>query len=229
MKRQSYVLAASKTWVLDAFIAARPALPGDWSIVSARSDLDAVLAARRPRYIFFPHWSERVPEALTNEFECVCFHMTDLPFGRGGSPLQNLIAGGHDETILTALRMTQEVDAGPIYAKRQLSLDGSATQILQRAGPIVCELIAWIIENEPQPEPQDGTPSTFKRRTQDQSRLPNADSARELYDHIRMLDAPGYPKAFLSHGEWRIEFDRAEEGPDDVQARARFRRNEDKQ
>ncbi len=25
------------------------------------------------------------------KFECVCFHMTDVPYGRGGSPLQNLI------------------------------------------------------------------------------------------------------------------------------------------
>ncbi len=37
-------------------------------------------------------------------------HMTDVPYGRGGSPLQNLIARGHTSTKLTAMRMTAEVD-----------------------------------------------------------------------------------------------------------------------
>ena len=42
-----------------------------------------------PDYIFFPHWSYYIPEEITNQWECVVFHMTDLPYGRGGSPLQN--------------------------------------------------------------------------------------------------------------------------------------------
>lgn len=227
MSDNSYVLGASKPWVLEAFMAVRPTLAGRWSIVSTSDDLNAVIADRRPRYIFFPHWSERVPEALTDEFECVCFHMTDLPFGRGGSPLQNLIAGGHEQTVLTALRMTQTVDAGPIYAKRPLSLDGSAAKIFKRAAPIVCELIAEITLQEPKPEPQTGMPSTFKRRTPDQSCLPIGKDERELYDHIRMLDAPGYPKAFLQHGDWRLEFDQAKQEVDEVEARVRFSRNGD--
>jgi methionyl-tRNA formyltransferase len=225
MNGKSYILAVSKPWALKAFMAVRPALPGNWSIVSTSNDLDAAIAGQRPRYIFFPHWSARVPETLTSEFECVCFHMTDLPFGRGGSPLQNLIAHGYDKTMLTALRMTQEVDAGPIYAKRPLSLDGSAAEVFERAAPIVCELIAAIVEQEPEPEPQTGAPSAFKRRTPDQSRVPTDIGPHQLYDHIRMLDAPGYPKAFLEHGDWRLEFDRAKFDTEEVEARVRFRRS----
>ena len=41
--------------------------------------------------------------------------MTDLPFGRGGSPLQNLIVRGYKETMLSAIKCVGEVDAGPIY------------------------------------------------------------------------------------------------------------------
>ena len=44
--------------------------------------------------------------------------MTDLPYGRGGSPLQNLIINGHKETMMSALRCVQELDAGPIYLKK---------------------------------------------------------------------------------------------------------------
>ena len=30
-------------------------------------------------------------------------------------------------------------------------------------------------------------------------------SINKLHDFVRMLDAPGYPKAFLSYGDFRIE------------------------
>ena len=42
-------------------------------------------------YIFFIHWSWLIPKEIYENYECIVFHMTDLPFGRGGSPLQNLI------------------------------------------------------------------------------------------------------------------------------------------
>ena len=58
--------------------------------------------------------------------------MTDLPYGRGGSPLQNLIIRGHRDTQLTALKCEENVDEGPVYAKTPLSLSGSAEEILAR-------------------------------------------------------------------------------------------------
>ena len=46
----------------------------------------------KSRYVFLPHWSYLVPENVYENYECIIFHMTDVPFGRGGSPLQNLIS-----------------------------------------------------------------------------------------------------------------------------------------
>ena len=31
-------------------------------------------------------------QEIHENYKCIIFHMTDLPFGRGGSPLQNLIS-----------------------------------------------------------------------------------------------------------------------------------------
>jgi methionyl-tRNA formyltransferase len=69
----------------------------------------------KPTYVFFPHWSYIIPEEMYTNFECVMFHMTDLPFGKGGSPLQNLIARGIYETHITAFRCEKGLDTGPIY------------------------------------------------------------------------------------------------------------------
>lgn len=70
--------------------------------------------------------------------------MTDVPYGRGGSPLQNLILAGHADTQLTALKMVEEMDAGPVYAKRPLSLEGKAQDIYEKAGELSFSLNVWI-------------------------------------------------------------------------------------
>jgi methionyl-tRNA formyltransferase len=58
-------------------------------VINEKSQLTvSALNEFKPDYIFFPHWSYLIPEDIYNRFECVIFHMTDLPFGRGGSPIQ---------------------------------------------------------------------------------------------------------------------------------------------
>ena len=57
-----------------------------------------------PEWIFVPHWSHLIPESIWGQWPTVIFHMTDLPYGRGGSPLQNLIQRGHRSTMLTAAK-----------------------------------------------------------------------------------------------------------------------------
>ncbi|MDB4761664.1 methionyl-tRNA formyltransferase [bacterium] len=159
------------------------------------------------RFIFFLHWSHIVPLRITDNYECVCFHMTDVPYGRGGSPLQNLVARGHQETKLTALRMGQELDAGPVYLKRSLSLNGStAEEIYMRANALSCEMITQILDEEIEPQEQTGEVVPFVRRTPEQSVLPTSDDLDLIHDHIRMLDAEGYPYAFIEIGDLRLEF-----------------------
>ena len=171
--------------------------------------LQDVLLDMAPRYIFFLHWNWTVTEQVLKRHECVCFHMTDLPYGRGGSPLQNLIAAGHRDTCLTALRMVEELDAGPVYLKKPLALGGTARDIYIRAGELAESMIAEIIVCRPQPTAQQGEAVVFQRRLPEQSWLPDKGPLVRLYDHIRMLDAPGYPLAFIEHGDFCLEFSSA--------------------
>ncbi|MBP0005268.1 MAG: methionyl-tRNA formyltransferase [Cyanobacteria bacterium SBC] len=172
----------------------------------------------QPQYIFFPHWSYRIPESIFTNFECVIFHMTDLPFGRGGSPLQNLIVRGIYETKITALRCIKELDAGDIYLKKPLSLYGSAEEIFIRASETIEEMISEIIENQYTPIPQEGETEIFKRRKLKQSDLQDTTSLKEVFDRIRMLDAEGYPHAFIQVGSLRFELTRASLKTDSVLA-----------
>ncbi len=206
-----YIVAAIRPWNKTTFHSDLVNLPGSWHFASNRTEIESLLHAYPcPRYIFFLHWSERVPDQWLDRYECVCFHMTDVPYGRGGSPLQNLIIRGHKGTKLTALKMVHSMDAGPVYLKEPLSLSGTAEEIFIRASELSAQMIKEIISTHPTPTPQSGEAVVFKRRTPAQSEIPgDLKSLESFNDFVRMLDAPGYPKAFIDYAGFRIEFSHA--------------------
>jgi methionyl-tRNA formyltransferase len=206
---QQYIVAGCKPWNRSIFNEIISSYPGEWKYVSSPGQLANTLSIWKPIYIFFLHWSWIVPVEIINNYECVCFHMTDVPYGRGGSPLQNLIARGHRKTKLTALQMVEELDAGPVYKKCDLSLEGNAEEIYIRAGTLSAEMIHYIIHNQPTPVPQNGNATAFKRRSPKQSAIPKLNSLSKLYDFIRMLDAEGYPHSYFEYKGFRYEFRRA--------------------
>lgn len=219
----AYVVAGSRPWARQVFDETLSQLPGRWSYAASPADLSAdTLAALSPRYVFFLHWSWRVPAEVFESFECVCFHMTDVPYGRGGSPLQNLILAGHAETKLSALRMVAAFDAGPVYLKAPLSLAGRADEIYARACDVAAGMIRTIIETHPEPQPQVGTPVVFRRRRPEESEIPADAGLDSVYDFIRMLDADGYPHAFLEHGDLRFELRHAVRDGDAIRADVRI-------
>jgi methionyl-tRNA formyltransferase len=164
--------------------------------------------------VFIPHWSRIISDDILQNFECVIFHMTDLPYGRGGSPLQNLIVRGHRETQISALRADAGIDTGPIYCKSPLTLDGTAQEIFERASLVIEKMIVKIITEDMKPTPQQGNPLVFKRRNPSEGDLANLKSIESIYDYIRMLDCPGYPPAFIETPFLKLEFHDAKLGKD---------------
>lgn len=218
-----FVIAASRSWYRGVAERLSARVPGKFSSVSVPNELTFEnLSPFHPEWVFFPHWSTRIPKNIHEAFPCVVFHMTALPYGRGGSPLQNLIARGHRETVISAIVVTDEIDAGDIYLQRPLSLSGSATEIMNRAAAIIETMIAEMIETDPIPVPQTGEPVRFVRRVPAESALNVDMSLDAVYDHIRMLDAEGYPRAFLEIGSLRFEFTSASHHPEFVHAEVRI-------
>ena len=220
----NYVIASCKPWHKVSFELLVATTVGQWEFVSTSDALSSAVLRLSPRYVFFLHWNWHVHSEIWVNYECVCFHMTDVPYGRGGSPLQNLISLGNTQTMLSALRMVEEMDAGPVYAKRPLLLVGRAEEIYYRAGDISFDIIRWMVETEPEPIPQMGEPVVFKRRKPEQSVLPVAGDLIRIYDHIRMLDAPTYPHAFLQYDNCRIEFTNADLQNEEIHANVVIRK-----
>ena len=114
------VICNSKTW-----FELRPEISAIHDVlnIETKSDLSLdVLTNFQPELIFFPHWNWLVEKQIFTKFTCIVFHVAPLPYGRGGSPIQNLIKRGFTSSPVCALKMAGGIDDGPIYDKEEISL-----------------------------------------------------------------------------------------------------------
>lgn len=199
-------------------------------IITKKEDLNLIeIEQINPKYIFFPHWSWKIPKEIYENYNCIVFHMTDLPYGRGGSPLQNLIIRGHKATKISAIKVKEGLDTGDIYLKEPLSLEGTAEEIFKKASEkIFNKMIPEILEKNLTPYPQKGEIVEFKRREPSQSDISKLNSIEKIYDYIRMLDAEGYPKAFIKLNEIKYEFYDARLEGNELQAKVKITKDEEK-
>lgn len=204
---KKFILLTSKSWHKDLFDSLKLRANEDWSIITSKDDfILSKVKDINPSKIFIPHWSHIIPSNIFEKFECIVFHMTDLPYGRGGSPLQNLIVRGHQDTMISAIHIDQGVDTGNIYLKKPLSLEGSAKDIFERATLVIQKMIVEILSIDITPVPQKGVATIFKRRSSKDGCMNELKEIEEVYDYIRMLDAEGYPPAFIETDSLKIDF-----------------------
>lgn len=208
---ENILIVSEKSWNKELVSYLQSTMPQyAFYLISQKEDFTVErIGSISPVKIFIPNWSYIIPSAIFERYECIVFHMTDLPYGRGGSPLQNLIVRGLTATKLSALRVEVGLDTGPVYLKMDLSLSGTAEEIFVRVNKLVGKMIVEIIQNNLQPVPQEGDPVVFKRRKPEQSDMSGLEKLEEIFDYIRMLDADGYPHAYIEKGEFRYEFTRA--------------------
>ena len=205
----NYVVASSKDWFQE-----HPKTRQYSSLnvveIKTKNELNLELLEKiNPRYIFFPHWNWKVDSEIFERYECVVFHTAPLPFGRGGSPIQNLILRNIEKTPVCALRMTEILDGGPIYDSIEVTLDGTITEIFSKIAVCVEKLIIKICQENIEPIDQSGTVVSFNRLTYADNELKSEYSIKELYDRIRMVDGLDYQRAYLNFGKNKIEFTEA--------------------
>lgn len=218
-----YILLTEKSWHESLFDHLKLRANETWHHISTKKGFTKSQVQKiDPVKIFIPHWSYIIPPEIFEAYECIVFHMTDLPFGRGGSPLQNLIVRGKKQTIISALKVDKGIDTGDIYAKKEMSLNGSASEIFVRTIPLIQDMIEDIIDNPLVPYPQEGDVVVFRRRTPAESDISSITKLDKIYDHIRMLDAENYPKAFIETENMKLEFSNAEKKDDEIIAHVRI-------
>ena len=207
------VICTTKEWNIENYFCLKKKYEKKYNLflITEKNELSyEQLFSIKPKFVFFPHWSWMISEDVYNNFECIVFHMTDLPYGRGGSPFQNLIMNEVYDTKISALKVIEHVDAGDIYLKEDVNIStGSAEENFIKISSVIFEkMIPLFFQKELIPKKQVGEVLEFKRRISSQSDINTLDnkSISKLYDFIRMLDARTYPKAYLELDNIKIEF-----------------------
>lgn len=174
-------------------------------IYKCQDDLRSLLESNVD-IVFFPHWSWVVPDEIIDRFTCICFHSTPLPYGRGGSPIQNMVLNGHRDTQVVALKMTNQLDAGPIYLRQDVSLIGGGEEVFRRIYQTTISMMKSLLTVLPSPTEQEGEVTIFTRRQSDDSKLDMDDSIDHIFDKIRILDVDNYPPAYIEIGDYKLTF-----------------------
>lgn len=210
----NFLVATTKPWNIKLYNE-RLGNKSNWSLCTDKEHLQEMADTYQPRYIFFPHWSWIIPKSIYCKYECVVFHMTALPYGRGPEPLQHLILAGHQSTVVSAIRVEVGMDAGPVYFKScEMPLHGNAEEIYTRCAGVVYSMIERMVvaceAGSPMvPKPQVGEPFVFKARTPEDCRMTDTDDLSKVYDEIRMQDALTYTPTFMETNKLRFEFSNA--------------------
>lgn len=202
------LVLAIKSWNISNF---KKHKKENWYLISEKEELTLETVEKiNPKYILVPHWSWIIPKKIWGKYETVVFHMTDLPYWRGWSPLQNLIVRWHKETKISAIHVNWWIDTWDVYMKQELDLSWTADEILNRASNLIYEkMIPKILEEKLVPKVQKWEIVEFKRRKKEDGEIPENASMEQFYDYIRMLDGEWYPNAFIKHWDKKILFKNA--------------------
>ena len=107
------------------------------------------------------------PVRLVFPSECINLHASLLPKYRGAAPINAAILAGETKTGVTAFRLVDRMDAGPMLVKREtrIGVQENAGALHDRLAGVACDALdatLQLYEQDPLPpgEPQDESEAT---------------------------------------------------------------------
>ena len=132
-------------------------------------------------------------------------HESDLPKGKGWSPLTWQVLEGKNIIPITLFEAVESVDSGDIYLQEFIHLDGSELleEIKHKQGLYTKKLILEFIKRYPniQGKPQQGKESFYPKRSPKDSQLDINKTIKEQFNLLRVVDNERYPAYFILNGK----------------------------
>ncbi|MGC6367706.1 MAG: formyltransferase family protein [Candidatus Marinamargulisbacteria bacterium] len=136
----------------------------------------------------------------------IVVHESDLPKGKGWSPMTWQILEGKSEIPITLFEAAEKVDAGDIYIKDKIELDGTELikdwqSKLGNKTIELCKEFLFKFPNKLDPKPQDKINGNYyPRRTPQNSELDVNKSIADQFNLLRTVDNDKYPAFFKYKG-----------------------------
>lgn len=131
-------------------------------------------------------------------------HPSNLPAGKGWAPLAWQILEGKNEIPIVMFEAVEAVDAGPIYLKDSINLDGTELneEIRAKQAKKIIEMSLWFLNNYDHISPvkQEGAESFYPRRTPKDSEIDPTKPLIEQMNLLRVCCNKEYPPYFYHQG-----------------------------
>lgn len=157
-------------------------------------------------FCFCLGFGRMLPESVRARFRhTLVVHESDLPRGKGWSPLTWQILDGEDRIPVTLIEAADKVDSGTIYAQRWIEFSGHELVDELRAAQAQATraLCREFVDDYPASVErgvgQHGEESFYPRRGPEDSRLEPEQSLADQFDLMRVVDNVRYPAFF----DWR--------------------------
>jgi methionyl-tRNA formyltransferase len=135
----------------------------------------------------------------------IVVHASDLPSGKGFSPMQWTILNGKNEIVLTLFEATEALDAGPFYFKDSVVFNGYELyeEMREIIGNTIVEMCIRYIQYRESliAKKQKGIESYFKKRTIANDEINPSKSILEQFNHFRIADNENFPLYFFNNGK----------------------------
>jgi methionyl-tRNA formyltransferase len=135
----------------------------------------------------------------------IVVHPSELPKGRGWSPVAWQILEGSDRIPLSLFEAEENVDAGNVYILDYIELNGTELndEIKHLQGIKTVEMCVRFINEYDSIEgiPQEGEPTFYKKRTAQSSCMDIKKSIEEQFNLLRVVDNDRYPAYFFIRGK----------------------------
>lgn len=146
------------------------------------------------------------PEVLQRSRSNIVVHASELPKGKGMSPLTWQILDGKNRIPITLFEAVEAIDAGPVYLKGYVNFTGNELlhEMQNTVGAKIIEMCGAFLSDWPQilskGIDQTGEPSFYKKRTPEDSRLNPQKSIADQFNLLRVVDNDRYPAFFEWNG-----------------------------
>jgi methionyl-tRNA formyltransferase len=150
----------------------------------------AAIAAAEPEAVAICAYGALVKDPLLSAYELLNVHPSLLPRWRGAAPIERAIEAGDEETGVTIMRPTAELDAGPICLQRSepIQPDDNYGSLSDRLAPLGGELLVEALDAEPAFRDQGDQGVTYAAKIEAEDRwLDPARAADELERRVRAL------------------------------------------